>query len=105
MRNNKKLYRRKFINKNVGAAVIVVDFDKWGGRVHITDCSRSINLEFNTYSDYDDDMTPASKAARRKDLKDSIAKADVLVSEFTVVKEYLESMLEQLSSTKKSKDE
>jgi len=100
-----RFYSRKFLNKKEGAAVIEVNFDRWGGRVHISDCSRSINLEFNGYSDFDDDLTPAAKAARKKALKDSIAKADLLVSEFTLVKEHLEGLLEEQSSTKKAKDE
>ena len=64
----KKYYKRVFLNKGKGVALVEIDDDGEGyGSVKITDCNRNITLSCPTYSD--------------KEKKNSIVKLDRLIEE------------------------
>lgn len=73
----KKIKSRKFLNKQEGLAAIEVRFEfdsmpfygGWDAHVTISDCNRSVNLDFCAYSE--------------KNVDDVINKAQILIDEIT----------------------
>jgi hypothetical protein len=79
-----KYYSRKFLNKSQGTAFIECEGEvsHWAlwANVRIADCNKTICLDFGVHSD--------------KDYKGRIAKIDLLISELTKVKSFLENNIE-----------
>lgn len=73
----KKIKSRKFLNKQEGLAAIEVRFEfdstlfyeGWDANITISDCNRSVNLDFCAYSE--------------KNVDDVINKAQILIDEIT----------------------
>lgn len=76
----KKYHVRKFLNKSKGIACIEVDanYTAWNFQcdVTLTDCNRRIDLDFSMW--------------QAKDVKDKIAKLDLLIGELCALKLYLD---------------
>lgn len=75
----KKYHVRKFLNKTKGIACIEVDasYTAWNFdcSVTLTDCNRRIDLDFGMW--------------KAKDVKDRVAKLDLLIGELCALKLYL----------------
>lgn len=86
----KNLYRRKFLNKKQGLASIEIKFDSWDygygfdSEVVITDCSRSVRLDFSVYNE--------------KDLSEKYLKLQELISELNELQNHLTENYEDIST-------
>lgn len=76
MKQRKKYYSRKFLNKDEGMAAIECIYDqhdaRWGAdiSINITDCHRKVNLDFSIY----DTKVIAKKIDKLRRFRDEINK-------------------------------
>lgn len=66
-----KYYKRAFLNRGEGTALIEIDYEDRYGAIKITDCSRSISLSFST--------------STKKETAAAKFKIDKLIAELTVL--------------------
>lgn len=90
----KKYHSRKFLNKTNGMAAIEVnaDYSAWNFdcNVTLTDCNRRIDLDFGMWG--------------AKNIKEKLAKLDLLINELTSLREYLKPATEEFIKLNTNKD-
>lgn len=93
----KNYYSRRFLNKKQGVAAVEVKFDSWdygGGfdsEVVISDCSRSVRLDFCTYS--------------HKDLAEKYTKLNGLIEELSKLQDHFTENYEAIAARITEKQE
>lgn len=86
----KNYYSRKFLNKKQGVAAVEVKFDSWDygygfdSEVVISDCSRSVRLDFSVYN--------------LKDLAEKYAKLNGLIEELSKLQDHLTQNYEDIAA-------
>lgn len=93
----KNYYSRKFLNKKQGVAAVETVFESWDSvsgfdsTVSISDCSRSIRLDFSVYS--------------CNDLAASYAKLQLLIDELSNLHEHITVNYEDIATKLKEGEE
>jgi hypothetical protein len=92
--SKKKYHVRKFLNKTNGTAAIEIQssYSAWNFdcTVSLSDCNRKIDLDFSMWNP--------------KQVKEKIAKLDLLINELNKLKEYLEPATQDFINLSKNRD-
>lgn len=93
----KNYYSRKFLNKKQGVAAVEVKFDSWDygygfdSEVVISDCSRSVRLDFSVYN--------------HKDLAEKYTKLNGLIEELSKLQDHFTVNYESIADKITEKQE